>query len=394
VIDPSPAGMNYITATAPGSLIFNTDGITWTGNISANESITITLQALAEADLAAGDIITNIATISDGMTPITKSAAVAIGAKVYFPIIFKRWPPIPYAPVLNAISNPSHGGDYTVSWESADLAITYTLQEDDNSGFSSPQDYDVGGALSKAFTGKPGGTYYYRVRGNNEWGPGDWSNIESTAVNFFDDFSNPSSGWPIVYNPLYTFSYINGEYQIYIPPDPGDTTTWYDIPAVLAPAQPPAGAPYCVSADVHFTSGPQRDQPGWSELYGLIFGTSADLRTIYRLQTNVFGDWAALKYTCYTMPYGGIRACDHDITVGDSRDGIATGFGLNHFMVQVNGTTAVFYINHSLKGWATGLNDLPALNRVGILGGAWEISPLYIRFDNFMWSTDINACPK
>ncbi|MCP4541012.1 MAG: DNRLRE domain-containing protein [Chloroflexi bacterium] len=104
------------------------------------------------------------------------------GGTIYLPIIMKRYPPVPYTPVLNAISNSGNDGDYTVDWEPADLADTYTLEEDDNSSFSSPTTQHTGSGTSWSASDHAVGTYYYRVKATNSWGDSSWSNVQSTQV--------------------------------------------------------------------------------------------------------------------------------------------------------------------------------------------------------------------
>ncbi len=101
---------------------------------------------------------------------------------VFLPLALKRWPPLPDAPVLNPISNPDSDGNYTVSWNAAYLATTYTLQEDDNLGFSSPAAQYTGAGTAWLASGKPGGAYYYRVKATNSWGDSGWSNIQSAIA--------------------------------------------------------------------------------------------------------------------------------------------------------------------------------------------------------------------
>jgi hypothetical protein len=100
----------------------------------------------------------------------------------FLPIVMKRWPPIPDVPVLNAISNSDHDGDYGVDWDSAYLASTYELQEDDNSSFSSPVTRYSGSLTYYSVNDKPVGTWYYRVRGCNSYGCSGWSVTRSVAV--------------------------------------------------------------------------------------------------------------------------------------------------------------------------------------------------------------------
>jgi hypothetical protein len=99
----------------------------------------------------------------------------------YLPLV-KSSLPTPTAPVLNAISNADGDGNYTVNWNSSAGATTYTLEEDDNFGFSSPTSIYSGASTLKAISGKAIGTYYYRVRASNTSGSSGWSNIVSVVV--------------------------------------------------------------------------------------------------------------------------------------------------------------------------------------------------------------------
>jgi hypothetical protein len=105
----------------------------------------------------------------------------ALNNLCYLPLV-KRSLAIPTAPVLNTISNADGDGNYTVSWSSSAGATTYTLEEDDNIGFSSPSTVYSGASTSKAISGKGIGTYYYRVRAYNTSGSSGWSNVVSVMV--------------------------------------------------------------------------------------------------------------------------------------------------------------------------------------------------------------------
>lgn len=101
---------------------------------------------------------------------------------VYIPLTMRGWPLVPATPVLNPISNPDDDGNYAVSWNAVPLAQTYTLQEDDNPAFSSPETRYSGIATSWSAVNKDVGTYYYRVMATNTYGSSNWSNIESAVV--------------------------------------------------------------------------------------------------------------------------------------------------------------------------------------------------------------------
>ena len=94
-------------------------------------------------------------------------------------------------PTTPNLSSPSNNAltfsSVTYSWSasSGTGTITYQLQVDNNSNFSSPF-YDQSGlsGTSKHITGHAAGTqYYWRVRASNEAGSSAWSNVRTHTVN-------------------------------------------------------------------------------------------------------------------------------------------------------------------------------------------------------------------
>ena len=123
---------------------------------------------------------------------------------MYLPLFNKRWPPVPLAPTLQDISNADEDAYYTVQWSydyTYPTVSTYSLQESTDASFTNPTEYNVGSSTSYAFTDKDDGTYYYRVRGHNSWGAGDWSTIKSVTVRtrtFYYEFNGSGRNtWPI-----------------------------------------------------------------------------------------------------------------------------------------------------------------------------------------------------
>ena len=103
---------------------------------------------------------------------------------VFLPLVMKRWPPIPYTPILNSVSNPDQDNYYTVSWANADLAQTYILEEAANSNFSGSRVVYQGPSLSWTVPspGKTPADYHYRVRALNSWGDSPWSNVRVVTI--------------------------------------------------------------------------------------------------------------------------------------------------------------------------------------------------------------------
>lgn len=144
-------------------------------------SLTVPMDAIGLTD-------NTIVTASSQLSPTVQDSAtdttIVVYHRYFFPFIAKCWPPLPYQATLNPIDNSDGDGFYTVNWFPADLADTYVLEEDDDASFSSPTTVydDAGTWWSVPDPGRLPGTYYYRVRGHNQWGYGGYSNIESVTV--------------------------------------------------------------------------------------------------------------------------------------------------------------------------------------------------------------------
>jgi uncharacterized delta-60 repeat protein len=133
------------------------------------------------AVLAAGAVLTQ-APFTPGEIYSLHGAEVLADSTAYLPLVVKNHPLVPTAPVLDAISNADGDGSYSVSWSSSAGATTYTLEEDDNVGFSSPTSVYSGSSTSKDISGRDVGSYYYRVRASNTSASSDWSNVVSVEV--------------------------------------------------------------------------------------------------------------------------------------------------------------------------------------------------------------------
>ena len=129
-------------------------------------------------------IVTAISQLSPTVQGSATDTTTVVYHRVILPFVAKRWPPVPYSATLNPIDNSDGDAYYTVSWLPANLADTHVLEEDDNASFSSPTIVynGAGTSWSVPSPGRLSGTYYYRVRGQNQWGYGVYSNIQSVTV--------------------------------------------------------------------------------------------------------------------------------------------------------------------------------------------------------------------
>jgi hypothetical protein len=237
---------------------------------------------------------------------------------------------------------------------------------------------------------------------------------------YFDDFSNPASGWPSssssICNPhtgeqitkagkqtitYWTRGYNNGEYQFFIPPA-NATAVWF--------CQPNAIAPYVLDTDVYTVETVARFQEGtyqgwqlnpWWDNAGLVFGASADNRKLFMicLGTETFTDgsrtqrWTIIANTYYPyklyndpdIPYAyPYRGCSEETNRVTPWRGGLYGESPNHLMAVVNGDVVRVYINGDHDpAWVYTLPGLAATTRVGLIGGTYEFTPSDIRFDYF-----------
>lgn len=338
--------------------------------------------------------------------------------QVYLPVIYRRWPPVNYPPSLSVSgleNDVDEDGEYELSWTYSDDnpavpdPTSYTLQEAMSSDFSSPIDYTLlYTTTSQAFTEKEDGTYFYRVRGNNLYGPGQWSNVVSVTVavpsdDFYDDFTDPASGWrtheaswglvgcdrgDLQQNPDYKYNlfYEDGRYKVNIPLDcraggrHGDTRHIY--PVTFAPGVERPETRTCMQVRGAF----ERYETYWS-FWGLVFAASDDMDTVYSLEVNDRGDWAVLKRTGYDFPgpnHPWTNEVRHKLVDWD--DGLRyparPPFETNTLRAEVNGNNVKLFINGRLVHQFSDA-EIGSLRRVGIIGGNWELTPSQIGYDYF-----------
>jgi len=90
----------------------------------------------------------------------------------------------PISPDLQKLDNYSSDGIYSVVWNPSHRAESYELEEDSHIDFSSPELLYAGIDTNFQIEGRLNGTYYYRVRGVNQYGPSTWSDYSMIDVDY------------------------------------------------------------------------------------------------------------------------------------------------------------------------------------------------------------------
>jgi hypothetical protein len=248
------------------------------------------------------------------------------------PQIFKRWPPIPYPPTLNDIPEPDSNGSYTLSWSypyTEPPVNTYTLQESKNSTSNFVDVYN-GTGTSHTVTKDEGGTFYYRVQGNNSWGAGEWSSIKSADIfSYFDSFSNYQSGWPREWEKTRGALYQVRPYEH--PKCPGEDCE-YDEGSGYVIARRSGSKPYArfgpkvavpsenyeIELDVRWWDA------AYFATYQIFFGADKDFDEYYalRVRVNIVGDsrdcdYSVIRHTSSALAEDGTLSVESDKTLQD-----------------------------------------------------------------------------
>ncbi len=364
----------------------------WT--LSQEDDAQYTLQARAQDSTGTGEM--------DTITVAIRNAIVY----TYLPLVCKRWPPTPYPPTLYEIENSDGDGSYTVSWAygtypDVPTPTSFTLQEASDTGFTAPTEWTLSGStFSQAFTDKPSGTHYYRVRGANIHGAGEWSDVRSVAVQgFYDDFSDGNSGWPsVTYNHsdgvgFMSVDYFESTYRMKILLNVSDRNNRKMGVVKALPTN--SSSSYDVSVDHYFhEAGDQGGYPPDEGKAALIFGANSNFSTIYVFEWNYNGSCAVTRYRDVTVPlssYDGFGGnVKTDVIMGWRN---CTGSGLqggydktNHALVEVRDNKATIYIvSGTVKNKVHEFTDdqLWSHREVGLVTGSWDWTPVESRFDNF-----------
>ncbi len=398
--DDLPSEVSYtagLDATA-GDWGVTNNTITWTGSLSPTDGVIITFTVQISPSVSEGTHFTNTAVITGTGSPVQASvrATAVTTFYAYFPLVLKNYPP---ATILHSIVVPVVGSrhSYTVSWECGAVVDHYELQESTDANFGTFQTFTT--TRVSLFFNKSNAlkTFYYRVRANDGWGKGPWSNVQSVTTGYYDNFDSPSSGWPDDYWPvrddkgmILTYrhrGYYGGDYQVIVP-NPNSPWGWFKGLVALAPYSLPTDDPYCVQAGMRF----YEYAPFGAEM-ALIFGADDSYRQFYALcfsagETGMPLDWFIVRQDDYQIdssdPAWRTAACvaaEYGI-FGGHYDGRTSHIGWNHPRVCVNGNQATVYLAGEVAG-SYNLAGLSNMTRVGVGNGVHEHLPVDVRVSFF-----------
>jgi uncharacterized repeat protein (TIGR01451 family) len=258
--DALPGALVYLSGTlaaTDGRYAATGQTITWTGTLSPAEAVTVTFSAALSRQVRSGDLISNTAVISSSGAAVSRTAVVEVLPHILYLPLMQTQPPTlemyPISPTCT-VSN-----SWTVAWSDGGPYVdAYELQQAQTPDFAEPLAYTLTEAerlMQPPLS--PDHLYHYRVRAIGHWGNGEWSNTRRVIGNFFDDFSDPESGWGTQESDLGRFRYEDGAYTI-LSKEAGYVFR-RSAPSYLLDS-------YTVEADVRW------DTAVTDGLYGIIFG--------------------------------------------------------------------------------------------------------------------------
>jgi hypothetical protein len=187
--------------------------------------------------------------------------------------------------------------------------------------------------------------------------------------------------------------YKSGHYSTYIPLTAhggGTVDTWFVWPAHAAPLDEPPAENFCIDARAAVVNSRGDYDPWWAH-WGIVFGANEAFTNLYTFQVNQNKDWAVLRYPTYVYP--GSRSTDNETKIIDwsnlDHPEIRTGPRYNTLRVVVNGSKAAFYVNGTKFRTYT-IGAFPR-DKIGLIAGDWEVTPVEIWVDYFRYDPDCSA---
>ncbi len=176
---------------------------------------------------------------------------------------------------------------------------------------------------------------------------------------FFDDFSNPASGWSVGEDIYVRSEYLNGEYRVLS--KQGGYFYLFRAPTC-------DGVNYTVEMDARW-----QGTPGSS--YGILFGIGGNFSSYYLFDINT----DVRQFRLYRRDPSGFT----QIVAPTYSPAINSGGIVNHLKVTRDGDRIILYANGSLLGsWLD--NGIIGLGGVGLLSSSYAGNPTSdARFDNF-----------
>ncbi len=184
------------------------------------------------------------------------------------------------------------------------------------------------------------------------------------GFHYFDDFSNPASGWKIGNHPNLMYGYLDGEYQILIK---NIESRWFVTPDLVLPAN------YRIEVDARGYS-LSAGQGSYGLVFGTKFGTNGIDYETYQFLLAPDQTFALVK-----------RAMDgtESKLINWTYDDAINASASNHLRVERVGTLIRLYVNTVQVASVDDASFTGIGRDAGLIAYSYDIAAVDTRFDNF-----------
>ena len=181
---------------------------------------------------------------------------------------------------------------------------------------------------------------------------------------YFDDFSNPASGWKIGNRPNLMFGYLDGEYQIVIK---NIESSWFVTPDLVLPVN------YRIDVDAR-----GYELAAGQGSYGLVFGTKFGTNGV-AYETYQFLVAPDQTFALVKRAMDGTESKLINWTYSDAINASAS----NHLRVDRVGTLIRLYVNTVQVATVDDASFTGIGRDAGLIAYSYDIAAVDTRFDNF-----------
>jgi hypothetical protein len=191
-----------------------------TETATVTPTITLTAVITPTAELTPTETPSTTPSPTSDLTPTdTPTATVPSPApsRLYLPVLIDLTGiSAPLAPALMPIKAPGADSTYLLSWTPIYGALIYELERSSDSSFTPPvEQIDAGDRVSAEIASRGAGTFYHRVRGRNQVGPGPWSEARSVFMSWEAEPNDAIAEANVVIADVALFSMADDENDYY-----------------------------------------------------------------------------------------------------------------------------------------------------------------------------------
>jgi uncharacterized repeat protein (TIGR01451 family) len=409
VTDTLPSDLTYVSDSfvgpAGGSFAVAGNVLIWSGELFAQSEVILQFDAVIAASVEVGTVLENTVEVSGDDQHVVRTASTTVveetGGEIYLPLVSK-----PYIPPAASASAtlPTSANQWTLNWTitngSIDELAAVEVHESQSPTFDSYVTLELSATARSTTISHPAGPnneYYYRVVPVGPWGAGAYSNVVKVVGNYYDDFSNPATGWKLrrssLLEKMYAYYSVENGVDVFIALV-DDRYDWL----LASPLRPAPAVPYKIEyrARVHdasnLVSGGIVYGGDWNggecPQLGTLFFTGRNCFNQFYVHNYIFYgplklQWEKINELRYCPDCGGSALKrEGDFAIIDAIIPGGQSVDWNDYRVEVRNDGVRLYINGAFIRHFT---DTQYVNQpyFGVFASTFEYKPAIWFFDTF-----------